>query len=215
MDLKLLQEYQRLRPVGNEKQPDCVEALTAAEALQAAAQGYAPEEIYYTGSKNASIAGIFGKCRMVADSLEELRAINAIASQTLPQGQLQKVGLRMVPDGFDDRRRNGVRMTELATIAREGKKMDALSIRGCFVNGDTDGLYGKELGRYFRACYVCAKQMTVVLPCAMPYLCVENALAALACKQKQHPETLEECLTAAQIVAMQNETAFYAKLLIK
>ncbi len=213
--MELLQEYERLNPVGCEKKSGSVEARSVRDALAAAALGYAPEEIYYAGPKDASIVPILGKCRMIADSVNDLKAVNALALRILPQGQLQKIGLRMVPDGFDDGNRNGVRMMELSVIAHEAKMLDAVTVRGCFVNGCTNGLHGKELGRYFRACYNCAKQMTVVLPCAMPYLCAENALAALTCNQKQHPETLEECLTAAQIVAMQNETAFYATLLIK
>ncbi len=205
--MELLQEYERFAPQGV-----CVPAESVSEVLQAAARGTDAEEIYYIGEKTAEIVEIIGKCRMIANDLEELRRIDAAARTA---GQLQKVGLRMVPEEFDDGLRPGVRFFGLAELAREAKKLDGVTVRGCFVNGRLDGLHGKELGRYFRACYNCAKQMTVVLPCAMPYLCAENALAALDFNQTAHPETLEDCLRAAQIVAMQNETAFYARLFIK
>lgn len=52
------------------------------------------------------------------------------------------------------------------------------------------------------------------IPCAIPYLCVKGGIAALAASQKEHPETLQDALTEAQTAAVQNQTAFYAKLLI-
>ena len=71
---------------------------------------------------------------------------------------------------------------------------------------------GAALGRFFRASYEAAKRMTVTLPCAMPYLCFEGAISAMEENAKAHPETLEESLLALDIMTMQNETAFYAKL---
>lgn len=150
---------------------------------------------------------------LLANSLDDLRRCNADA-QPNAAGELTRVGLRIIPDAFDDGAIIGIRVSELSGIAPEIRKLRNITVRGCFVRGRLDGLHGKELGRFFRACYESAKQMTVILPCAMPYLCVEGGLAALAYNQSEHSETLSEAITAAQIVAMQNQTAFYAKLLI-
>ncbi|MBQ9648546.1 MAG: hypothetical protein IJV43_09345 [Oscillospiraceae bacterium] len=150
---------------------------------------------------------------LLASSLDELRRSNdAAESQT--GGELTRIGLRLVPDAFDDGAISGVRVSELSRLAPEIRQLRRITVRGCFVRGKLDGLHGRELGRFFRACYESAKQMTVSLPCAMPYLCVEGGLTALAYNQAEHRETLREAITAAQIVAMQNQTAFYAKLLI-
>lgn len=149
----------------------------------------------------------------LANSLDDLRRCNADA-QPGAAGELTRVGLRIVPDAFDDAALAGIRVSELSRLAPEIRQLRSITVRGCFVRGKLDRLHGKELGRFFRACYESAKQMTVILPCAMPYLCVEGALAALAYNQNEHPETLQEAVTAAQIVAMQNQTAFYARLLI-
>lgn len=151
--------------------------------------------------------------RLLANSLDDLRRCNAEA-QPNTGGEPARIGLRIVPDAFDDGVLAGVRVSELSRLAPEIRQLRSITVRGCFVRGRLDGLHGKELGRFFRACYESAKQMTVILPCAMPYLCVEGGLAALAYNQSEHPETLGEAITAAQIVAMQNQTAFYAKLLI-
>ncbi|MBE6909827.1 MAG: hypothetical protein E7474_09725 [Ruminococcaceae bacterium] len=150
---------------------------------------------------------------LLAESLDELRRYNKNAAPGA-NGELMRVGLRLIPDAFDDASLAGVRVSELSALAPEIRALRAITVRGCFVRGRLDGLHGKELGRFFRAAYESAKQMTVILPCAMPYLCVEGALAALAYNEAEHPETLEDAVTAAQTVAMQNNTAFYAKLLI-
>ncbi len=150
---------------------------------------------------------------LLANSLDDLRRCNAEA-QPNAAGELTRIGLRIIPDAFDEGAINGIRVRELSGIAPVIRQLRNITVRGCFVRGCLDGLHGKELGRFFRACYESAKQMTVILPCAMPYLCVDGGLAALAYNQAEHPETLNEAVTAAQIVAMQNQTAFYAKLLI-
>ncbi len=150
---------------------------------------------------------------LLANSLDDLRSRNAEARPS-PDGELTRVGLRIIPDAFDDSAITGIRVSELSRLAPEIRQLRSITVRGCFVRGRLDGLHGKALGRFFRACYESAKQMTVILPCAMPYLCAENGLAALSYNQREHPETLDEAITAAQIVAMQNQTAFYAKLLI-
>lgn len=56
--------------------------------------------------------------------------------------------------------------------------------------------------------------MTVILSCGMPYLCIVNGAGAACQNAAEHPETLVAFLRQANIVAAQNQTAFYAKLLI-
>ena len=150
---------------------------------------------------------------LLASSLEELRRSNA-AAEPHADGGPTRVGLRLVPDAFDDGTVPGVRVSELPRLAPEIRALRGVTVRGCFVRGRLDGLHGKELGRFFRESYESAKRMSAILPCAMPYLCAEGALAALAYNRAEHPETLHYAVTAAQIVAAQNQTAFYAKLLI-
>lgn len=212
---ELLPEYLRLCRPEDAVPPCSVEACSVQEVLQAAARGFDRDSIYYIIRREEPLEEVLGKCRMLAQSMEDLVLVNELAAAHPSLSAPEKVGLRMVPDGFDDGVRPGVRMSDLPEYARAVKKLEHLTVRGCFVNGCTDGLCGKALGKYFRACYVAAKQMTVVFPCAMPYLCAENALEAVARNQKEQPETLRDCLTEASIVAMQNETAFYAKLFIK
>lgn len=149
----------------------------------------------------------------VADNIEDLREFND-NSKPGADGTLPRIGLRIVPEEFDDGIVTGIRIPELNDLAPEIRTLRNITVRGCFVSGNLKGIHGHDLGRFFRASYESAKKMTVILPCAMPYICVENALSALKYNRDEHPETLSDAVTAAEIVAKQNETAFYAKLFI-
>ena len=183
---------------------------SAAAVKQAAALGYGQRNVFFLPEMDEVPGGVLTKCRPVASSLVQLQQIDQDAAEV--GGGLVSVGLRIVPNGFHAS--SGIPVDELAEIARALPSLSAVTVRGCFVCGELHGLHGKELGRFFRACYESAKIMTVTLPCAMPYLCVEGGLAALERNRAEHPETLEAAVTAAQIVAAQNSTAFYARLLI-
>lgn len=145
---------------------------------------------------------------LLAASLSELEALNAAA----PSGDLLRVGLRLVPEAFDDGCLPGFRVGTLSALAPRLRGLKRITVRGCWVYGNLTGLHGAALGKFFRACYESAKRMSAVLPCAMPYICAAGALPALERNVAEHPETLEAALNAANIVAMQNATAFYAKL---
>ena len=183
---------------------------TAAGVQQAAGLGYVLRDVFYLPEEGDDPSPVLNICRPVASSLAQLRQIDRSANQAC--GGIVSVGLRIVPTGFHTGL--GIPVDELTEIACALPSLTSVTVRGCFVRGDLSGLHGKALGRFFRASYESAKLMTVTLPCAMPYLCVEGGLAALAYNQREHPETMEEAITAAQIVAAQNSTAFYARLLM-
>lgn len=184
--------------------------------VELAAAGILPYRIFAdTRSMNeGQIRKSLGKCRFVAGSLEDLRLINEIALEENKGQPLTAVGLYLIPEAYAHGECRGIREKDLPLLASELKRLPAISAQGCFVEDCTEGLYGKDLGRYIRNCYELAKRMTVVLPCSMPYLGIVGALDAVARNSREQPETISEVQRAAEIVAMQNQTAFYAKLLI-
>lgn len=186
------------------------------EIATLSANGVLPEHIYVAVSDlpDAAIDSAIGKCRFVADSLDDLRRLDGIAAKKEQGEQLVSVGLRLIPTAYDDGSQCGVREAELTALSEEIRGLSAISVRGCFIQGNMDGLHGKDLGRYFRNCYELSKRMTVIIPCAMPYLCIVGGADAVQYNLQEHPESLSEFQRAAQIVAMQNTTAFYAKLLL-
>lgn len=202
-----INEYEPVGAVGSEC--GAVIAGTVEEVYEAHRLGYRAQDIFFLPPAGVPAADVLHMCRPVAASLEQLLEIDCAAAQS--GGELVSVGLRLVPNGYHAA---GISVSELGEVSKLLPSLPHLTVRGCFVAGDLDGLYGRELGRFFRAAYESAKRMTVTLPCAMPYLCVEGGLAALEQNRLLHPETLEDAITAAQIVAAQNSTAFYARLLI-
>lgn len=178
--------------------------------------GIPPYRIFtdISSMKEEEIRNALGKCRFVARSLEELCLINRIALEEFGGQPLTAVGLYLLPDAYDHGANQGIKEKELPTLTSELKKLSTISVQGCFVEDCMEGLYGKELGKYFRNCYELAKRMTVILPCSMPYLGIMGVLDAINRNLREQPETIPDVQRAAEIVSMQNQTAFYAKLLV-
>ena len=181
---------------------------TANEAHTAVRSGFKPEEIYFVAPFEGLTKDLLGSCRFVAGGLEDLKLL-----ESLSEGDMVKAGLRLQAPALPELE-GSVRLDDLAGIAHEIKALPHLTVRGCFFCGDLRGVHGKELGSFFRAGYEAAKRMTVTLPCAMPYLCFEGAVTALEENRTLHPETFDEALRALDIMTMQNETAFYARLFL-
>lgn len=181
-----------------------IDASASAQVLDAAEAGLDRKEIFYSAPEKDDIVSTLGKCRIVANSMEELTAINAAAATA---GVMTMVGLRLTNLGF-----SGSAMTtaQLRGLVHDIKQLKNISVCGCFVTGDVAGLHGKALGKYVRASYQTAKDMTYILPCSMPYIVIEGLLEAAAQNETEHPEDFQDFLTAANIVGMQNATAFYA-----
>ena len=198
---------------GNCSASDAVEAHFAGEVLAANALGIAAGDIYFTAKQKSveDIRRVIGKCRIVADSLEELYWIDQAVQNHLRSGVLEPVGIRLALDGQEGQ---GLAPCSLPTISRELRKLPAISVRGCFVQGKAAGLHGEALGHYFRDCYEAAKRMSAVFPCGIAFLCVTDGGEAARRNAEDHPETFTDFLRAAGIVAAQNQSAFYAKLLV-
>ena len=192
-----------------------IEARTAEEVLAASEQGLGRREIFYAVPNKTNLSAILDKCRIVANSMEELVMINEAAAETARAGRLTMVGLRIVADGFEDSTGLGITLKALQGMVHDIKQLKNISVCGCIVVGDIAGLHGKALGKYVRSSYQSAKMMTYILPCTMPYICVGSCLEAIAWNEAEHPEDFQEFLTAANIVGMQNSTAFYADYYIQ
>ena len=189
-----------------------VEATSCDEVLAAAALGLDRKEIFYTKPSSGICCEIFDKCRIVARSMEDLIAINDAAAQA---GKIVMAGLWIVAEGFNDSTGRGLTLSQLRGMVHDMKQLKNVSVCGCIVVGDVEGLHGKELGKYIRSSYQTAKGMTYIPPCTMPYIVVAGVMEAIARNEAEHPEDFEEFLTAANIVGMQNTTAFYAGYFIQ
>ena len=187
-----------------------VDAANADEVLAAYDLGLNRREIFYAAPGKERMDEILDKCRIVANSMEELIAINEAAAAFAKGGNLIMVGLRLAAEDFEGKPALGMTTDELRRLVHDIKQLKNISVCGCIVEADLTGLHGKALGKFVRATYRTAKSMTYILPCSMPYICISGLLEAMAENQAEHPETFGEFLTEASVVGMQNTTAFYA-----
>lgn len=205
--MELLPEFQLMSGFADAaalKGVGAIEAETCEEVLAAAKLSLNRREIFYTPAEKSGLGDVLDKCRVVAQSMEDLIAINEAAAA---QGSMIMVGLRMPADGFEGA---GITTEQLRTMVHDIKQLKSISVCGCIITGQIEGLHGKELGKFIRSSYQTAKVMTYILPCSMPYICVEGCLEAIARNETEYPEDFQDLLTAANIVGMQNSTAFYA-----
>ena len=198
---------------GNCSVSDVVEARSTEAVLAAATLGIAARDIYFTAKQKSveDTRRIMGNCRIVADSLEELRWTDQAAQHTSNSGVLEPVGIRLA---LDSQEGQGIDPSVLPTLSRELRKMPAITVRGCFVRGRISDLHGEALGQYFRNCYEAAKRMSAILPCSITFLCITGGGEAARRNVEDHPETLPMFRRVADIVAAQNRSAFYATLLV-
>ena len=201
--------YTGFENAGQIKEIGVIEAKNVEEVLDASEMGLGRREIFFNPHTAADTTAVLGKCRVVAESWEDLVAINEGAAPATAEGRLLMVGLRIAADGFKCSK-TAITTQHLRELVYPIKQLKNISVCGCIVTADIDGLHGKDLGKYVRSSYQTAKEMTYILPCTMPYICVDGCLEAAAWNEAEHPEDFEDFLTAANIVGMQNVTAFYA-----
>lgn len=193
-----------------------VQAHTLDEILHASCLGFAPDDIFYTAPVKGpdDISKALGKCRFVANDAEELRLIDQ-AVQAQPQtGFLEPVAICVVPAAWEEKSLPGFPESQLSAMAKTVKTLPALTIRGCFFQGDLSGLHGEALGHYFRSCYESAKRISTLLPCKISWLGILGGWEAAERNAAEHPETFAAFQREAEIVAAQNRSAFYARLIL-
>lgn len=164
---------------------------------------------FYFPAGKEDLTTLLDNCRLVASSMEDLIAINEASAA---RGVITMVGLRLKAEGFEA---DAMTTDELRGLVHDMKQLKNVSVCGCIVVGNVDGLHGNALGKYIRSSYVTAKAMTYILPCSMPYIVISGCLEAVARNEAEHPEDFQDFLTAANIVGMQNATAFYADYYIQ
>ncbi|QRV20905.1 hypothetical protein [Lacrimispora saccharolytica] len=179
--------------------------------------GMGKNDIYFTALNKdpAAIKAVIGTCRFVVSSLKELELINEAAAGSLAPGHLEVIGIAVIPEAYDKGILPGFRVEELNRLSAEARKLRFISIRGCFIQGNTKRLSGESLGRYLRDCYETAKLVTTTIPCGMSYINAGNFMEPATQIMESDQEAMEKLRTAAKIMVNQNQTAFYAKLLLQ
>lgn len=163
--------------------------------------------IYALPAPEAELSPFIGRCHVVAQTKRQLSALEQCAA-----GHPFSVGLLLHIDGDDNAA--GFSVDALGDLRAFLQTLPRVSVAGCLIDASFCGAQGAALGRFFTASYQAAKTMSAVVPCAMPYFGVCGALAALEENRRRSPATLPQALTPLETVAMQNDTAFYARFLL-
>ena len=163
------------------KSVGAVAAVSAEDVLATSALGLGRREIFYQPKAGEDLVPLLDKCRLVAASMADMEAINAASAQA---GVITMVGLYMPADGFEGK---GITSEELRGMVHDIKQLKNISVCGVIITGSVDGLHGKELGKYVRSSYQTAKVMTYILPCSMPYICIDGLLDAAAWNERNIP----------------------------
>lgn len=194
-----------------------LEAEDIGSVRLASLAGMDRNDIYFTAlcKEPAAIKAAIGTCRFVVSSFKEMELINEAAAGYLSPGHLEIIGIAVIPKAYDNGKLPGFPVEELSQLSAEARKLHYISIRGCFIRGNTKGLSGESFGRYLRDCYETAKQVTTTIPCGMSYINAGNSMEPAVQTMKSGKEALEKLQTAAKIMVNQNQTAFYAKLLLQ
>lgn len=194
-----------------------LEAEDCGSVQLASLAGMDRNDIYFPAlyKEPAAIKAVIGTCRFVASSLKEIELINEAAAGYLAPGHLEVIGIAVIAEAYDNGEMPGFRVEELSQLAAEARKLRFISIRGCFIQGNSKGLSGEKLGRYLRDCYETAKLVTTAIPCGMSYINIGNSMDPAVQTMKSSREAQETLQTAAKIMVNQNQTAFYAKLLLQ
>ncbi len=194
-----------------------LEAEDSSSVRLASLAGMDKNDIYYTAlyKDPAAVRKVIGSCRFVVSSLEELELINEAAAEYVAPGHLEVIGIVVIPENYDNGSLPGFRMKELSQLSAESRGLRFISIRGCFIQGNTKGLSGESLGRYLRDCYETARQVTTILPCGMSYINACNSMEPVYQTMRSGQEAQEKLRTAARILVNQNQTAFYARLMLQ
>lgn len=169
-------------------------------------------KIIDSGAGEEEIISALEKGGVAAEDFSAFQKIDAAVQKNRPHSGRIPAGAVLVPDGFSSK--IGIRADELSLLKSQMKSLRHVAVRGCVITGETRGLSGKDLGRFFTQGYQAAKKLSVILPTTVPYIFFSGVLGDMEKMKAEDPAQFEKCLIAANITGKQNETAFYAKMLI-
>lgn len=194
------------------------------------------------GWTEKEVLAVLGKCRIFTGTWNDLLVIDSAAKIHHKRGYLEMTGLVITPEAYggtdnccadaagNDCAKSGAAAnsaaaaqsgtaslgaepafpeTMLAELSPKLKKLGGISINGCVINAPFAKFTETMAAEYFQNCYQTAKRMTTALPCTLSYIYMPGSLPMM---QKLSGAAFERAFTAASTFAMQNETAFFARL---
>ena len=152
------------------------------------------------------LAAVFGKCRYIVSSLEEIEAVNSAAKDFVLPGRLETIAIRIVlAEESDLKSTLGIHEAQIPELATALRKAEHIAVKGVFVRTENSkNVSAERLKRYFSL----VKDFRSYLPCTLSYYCFEALLENLSRDEgKAFSDSLE-------MIHSLNDTSLYAQFLL-
>lgn len=173
--------------------------LTGSGTVVTACASLDPRAVFLTADASEDkLRAAHGRCRYLAETPEELQALDALTGPLLPEGYLEDIAIRVWPQG------GGAFTAEnIPDFARLIRRTDNLAVRALFLPFDPEG----DLSRQAKDAFSLVKKIRSDLPCMLHAFCFEGLLAPLARGDAELQQTL-------RMLASLNDTSLYASFFI-
>lgn len=176
-------------------------------------QGFLRDDLYFPvrGKTIEELRSVFGKCRYILGSYEELDLLNQVAGELNKPGYLESIALFIhfnkdidSPISFDG--------SAVSLLSKKMKSMNALAVRGVFFISDFSDF--KEAAVTVKTIYEQVKIITTILPCRISFFNLGSCIELFTKASEESSENAHSLIQSANLVSFLNTTSFYSRLLI-
>lgn len=198
------------------------DASSAGEVRASFDSGIASEDIYYSsaGKTEKDIREALGNCRLIADSLNEIRLIEKVAAENdFHTG----IGVRVNPDFLmkDDCSAAGISSKFGIDEEKIPEIIDALAecphikLEGIHVHLRSQVMDAATVARYYEKCYDLAGKIVESAGSGLKYINFGSGIAAVYDPENQAPFDLKKLAETLSELAARNKKELKADLLIE
>ena len=198
------------------------DASSAGEVRASIDSGIAPENIYYSsaGKTEKDIREALGNCRLIADSLNEIRLIEKVAAENdFHTG----IGARINPDFLmkDDCSAAGISSKFGIDEEKIPEIIDALAecphinLEGIHVHLRSQVMDAATVAEYYEKCYDLAGKIVESAGTDLKYINFGSGIAAVYDPETQKPFDTATLAETLSVIAERNKEELEAELLIE
>ena len=195
------------------------DAASAGEVLLSLENGIAPEKIFYSapGKTKEDIEICYGKCTIIADSISEIKHINAIAAR---HKETIKIGIRVNPNfsmqnEFGISSKFGIDIEQLLEGEDILVEYSNIKVAGIHIHIQSQILDFQILGRYYKNCFELAKKIHSIKNVNIEFINFGSGIGALYREVQDKPVDLKKLNSIIFEIAEENYAVLNARLLIE
>ncbi|MFA9462706.1 MAG: hypothetical protein ACERKN_00280 [Velocimicrobium sp.] len=190
-----------------------IQTDNASLILSAYEQGFERDDLYFPVQNKTleEICLVYGKCRFILGTLEELHLINELAKNRNASGFLESIALSIsLGNNLDSS--NAFCESNLSILSKTLRSMDAIAVRGVFFLTETTSY--SQSASAMKEAYEKVKFLTSLLPCRITYFNLGNYIDLLSTASSDPSSEALSCMERANLVSFLNSTSLYSRLLI-